>query len=79
MAICQRSDVFPERDTRGEIQDVPKNWIALGTWWIWQGGPLPFPDESEDKKTKKQGIEDGYLNHDDTGGAQECRAGSYIS
>jgi len=67
VAICQRSDVFPEGDTRGEIQDIPKNWIALGTWWIWQGGSLPFPDESEDKKTKKQGIEDRYLNHDDTG------------
>jgi len=80
MAICQRSDAIPERGTRGKIQDIPQNWIALGTWRMRQGGSLPSSDESEDKKTKQQGIEDRYFNHGDTlGGAQGRRAGSYTS
>jgi len=65
IAISQRSDVFPERDTHVEIQHIPQDRITLGTWRIWQGGSLPFPDESEDKNTKEQRIEDGYVNHGD--------------
>jgi len=53
MAIGQRSDIFPERDTHVEIQHIPQDRITLGTWRIRGGGSLPFPDESEDKSTKE--------------------------
>ena len=65
IAISQRSDVFPERNTHVEIQDIPQDRITLGTWGIRRGGSLPFLDESEDKSTKEQRIEDGYVNHGD--------------
>ena len=63
--IGQRSDVFPDRDSRGEIQDIAQNGITLGTWRIRQGGSPPLPDDSEDKNAKKKGIEDRYVNHSD--------------
>jgi len=69
--IGQRSGVFPDRDSRGEVQDITQNGITLGTWGIRQGGFLPFPDDSEDKNAKQQGVEDRYVNHSDkerTGG-----------
>ena len=58
--IGQRSDVFPDRDGRGEIQDIAQNGITLGTWGIWQGGSPPFPDDNEDKNAKQQEIKDRY-------------------
>jgi len=32
--IGQRSDVFPDGDGRGEIEDISQNGITLGTWGI---------------------------------------------
>ena len=63
--IGQRSDVFPDRDSRGEIQDIAQNGITLGTWGIRQGGSPPFPDDNEDKNAKQQGIENRCVDHSD--------------
>ena len=70
ITIGQRSDVFPERDTRVEIQDIPQDRITFGTWGIRRGGSLRLLDESEDKSAKEQRIEDGYVNHGDREGTQ---------
>ena len=72
ITIFQGSDIPPERDTDGEIQDIPQDGITLGTWGIWQGGFLPFRKESEDENAKQQGIEGRDVNHGDRGGTQGC-------
>ena len=40
---------------------------------------LPFPDESEDKKTKQQRTEHGSVNHRDEEGMEGRRTGCYPS
>ena len=77
ITIRQRRDVLPDRDTHGEIQHVPQDWITPRAWGIWQGGSLPFPDENEDGNAKQQGIEDWNVNHGDKEGAKGCRTGFY--
>ena len=72
MTICQGSDVLPERDTHGEIQDIPQDGITVRTWGIRQGGSLPFRKDSEDENAKQQGIEGRDVNHGDRGGTQGC-------
>jgi len=57
--IGQRGGVFPDRDSRGEIEDVSQNGITLGTRGIRQRGFLPS-NENEDENSKQQGIEDRY-------------------
>ena len=78
ITIGQRGDVFPERDALSEIQHIPQNGITLGTRRIRQGGFPPFPNESEDENTKQQRIEGKDVNHNDKGGKQSCRMGSYL-
>ena len=53
--IGQRGGVFPDRDSRGEIEDVSQNGITLGTRGIRQRGFLPS-NENEDENSKQQGI-----------------------
>ena len=66
----QRRDVFPERSIHWEIQNVPQNGITLGTWRIRQCGPLPFPNEGNNKNVEQQRIEDKVVNHCDKGGTR---------
>ena len=76
ITIFQGSDIPPERDTDGEIQDIPQDGITLGTWGIRQGGSLPFRNENEDENTKQQEIEGRDVNHGDRGETQGCSARS---
>ena len=77
ITMGQRRDVFPERNVHWEIQDVPQNGIALGTWRVRQCGPLPFPNEGDDENAEQQRIEGKVINHCDKERIQEHRVGFY--
>ena len=70
MSFGQRRKAFPDRDTRGEIQDISKNRVTLGARWIRKGRFLPLQSENEDGDAKHQRIEYGSVEHGDK---EECR------
>jgi len=63
MTISQRREAFPDRDVRGEIQDIPQDRIALWTRWIRRSRFPPLP-ESEDRNTEQEYAEHRNLKHD---------------
>lgn len=76
MVLGQRHETFPDRDTHGEIQDISKNRITLWTWWVWQSGFLPLPNQNEDGNTEQQWVEHRSVKHGGGGRVQGRRAGS---
>ena len=67
MDVGQRRETFPDRDARGEIQDISKNRVTLWARRIWKIGFLPFPGENEDRDAKHQRIEHRRVEHNDKG------------
>ena len=75
MDAGQRSKTFPDRDGRGEIQNISKNWVTLWARRVRKSGFLPFPCKNEDRDAKRQQIERKRVNHGDKERAQAHHAG----
>ena len=55
--VGQRREAFKDGSTQGDIQHIPKDWIALWAWRIPQDWFPPLPEEDEGEKEKRQCVE----------------------